>query len=266
MPGFDAGKSGSKKVTKRRRRSAAKDRKAIAITRVLAPSAVSPAAVPLVADATPLLLPSNDNEEASTDTLSVTPLSVAKGGIEKSTKAAKIHAWEHTTDLGKLTAAYRVLEASGEGYAFSLDCSPDEIAAALRHPQGFTDYFARRINRALKRALGYVPLYGFSVDIGGGDRLHPHGAIAANDNELNAIHGALCHAGGKWASKWHSEHQCELERLYSPHVWASYCVRHRGTVRRIIGGKTIAITTPLRRRAKELWSVVRITRLLSHTH
>jgi hypothetical protein len=188
------------------------------------------------------------------------PLLDCRKGTEKSTTAAKTHAYEHTTDLGKLTSAYRVLEATGAGVAFTLNCSPDEIAAAQRHPKGFVEYFKRRISRALKRTLGYVPLYGFGVDIASGDRLHTHGAIAANDNQLDAIKGALCHAGGKWASPWHKDKQCEFKPLRPADGWATYCLRNQARSKRLIRGRVISITTPLRRRAKELWSVLRAER------
>ena len=238
----------SKKVTKRRRRSAVKDQKALAITRVFTPLAVPAANGPLVANQTspiPRPTPANDDHKA--------PRKVAK----KSATAAKIHAYEHTTDLGKLTAAYRALEATGAGAAFTLNCSPDEIAAAQRHPKGFADYFKRRISSALKRALGYIPLFGFVVDVARDGRLHIHGAIAANDNQLDLINGALCHAGGVWESKRGREYQCKITPMYTPDIWANYCLRNQARVKRLIRGRAISITTPLRRRAKELWSVLR---------
>jgi hypothetical protein len=43
------------------------------------------------------------------------------------------------------------------------------------------------------------------VDVARDDRLHTHGAIAANDNQLEVIKGALCQAGGKWANTRHSD-------------------------------------------------------------
>jgi hypothetical protein len=204
--------------------------------------------------------PANDDHKAPSETYSVLPVSDGRKGAEKSATAAIPHAYEHTTDLGKLTSAYRVLEATGAGVAFTLNCSPDEIAAAQRHPKGFIDYFKRRISSALKRALGYAPLYGFGVDVARDDRPHFHGAIAANDNQLDAIKRALCHAGGKWASPWHREKQCKFKPLHPADGWATYCIGNQARVRRIITGKTISITTPLRRRAKELWSVLRAAR------
>lgn len=216
----------SKKVTKRRRRTIARDREAIAITRVFAPVAVSAAAAPLVSPPILLSTPANDDHEAPSETHGVMPLLGGRKSAEKSPKAARRqHVWEHTTDLGKLTSAYRVIEASGAGVAFTLNCSPDEIAAAQRHPRGLSDYFKRGIDRALKRALGYAPLYGFGVDVAKDDRPHIHGAIAANDNHLEAVERALCHASGKWGSRWHAERQCKLEVLYTPDVWANYCLR-----------------------------------------
>lgn len=249
----------SKKVTKRRRRTIARDREAIAITRVLTPLPVSAVAAPSVPIATPLPAPANDDHKAPSETHGVTPLLGSRKSAEKSPTAARQHVWGHTTDLGKITSAYRVVEATGEGRAFTLNCSPDEIAAALRHPKGFTDYFKRGIDRALKRALGYVPLYGFGVDVTRDDRPHIHGATAANDNQLEVIKGALCHAGGKWASTRHSDKQCEFRPLHLADGWANYCLRNQARVRRIITGRTISITTPLRRRAKELWSVLRLS-------
>jgi hypothetical protein len=257
----DVSKPWSKKVTKRRRRSAVKDQKAIAITRVFTPLAVPAANGPLVViNPTPLRTPANDDHKAPSETHGVLPVSDARKGTEKSATTAKSHGYEHTTDLGKLTSAYRVLEATGAGVAFTLNCSPDEIAAAQRHPKGFADYFKRRISRALKGALGYAPLYGFGVDVASGDRLHIHGAIAANDNQLAVIKGALCHAGGKWASQWHRERQCDFQPLHPADGWATYCLGNQARVRRLIRGRVISITTPLRSRAKELWSVLRAAR------
>jgi hypothetical protein len=241
-----------KKVTKRHRRSAAKDRNTITATRVFTLSPILLGAAPLVAIPTPLPIPANEDRESPSDTLASAP---KKG--ENAVK--KGHAWALTADLGKLTSAYRVLEATGAGVAFTLNCSPDEIAAAQCHPNGFTDYFTRRISRTLKRALGYVPLHGFGVDVARDDRLHIHGAIAANDNQLAAIKAALCHAGGKWASPWRSDKQCQFKALHPPDGWANYCLRHQAKARRIITGRTVSITTPLRRHARELWSVLRLT-------
>jgi hypothetical protein len=256
----DVSKPWSKKVTKRRRRSAVKDQKAIAITRVFTPLAVPAANGPLVVNPTPLRIPANDDHKAPSETHGVLAISDSRKGAEKNATAAKSHAYEYTTDLGKLTSAYRVLEASGAGVAFTLNCSPDEIAAAQRHPKGFIDYFKRRISSALKRALGYVPLFGFGVDVARDDRLHIHGAIAANDNQLEAIERALCHAGGKWASPWHREKQCKFARLHPADGWATYCLQNQARVKRLIRGRVISITTPLRRRAKELWSALRAAR------
>jgi hypothetical protein len=203
----DAAKRRFKKVTTRYRRSAAKDRKAIAATRNFTPPPILQGAAPLVLIPTPHHRPGNDAHNSPSHPQG---LSLPKNARNDGNKG---HAWSFTTDLGKLTSAYRVLEATGKGVAFSLDCSPDEIVAAQRHPNGFADYFKRRISRTLKRALGYVPLHGFGVDVARDDRLHIHGAIAANDNQLAAIEKALRQAGGKWASKWHTDKQCQFKVL-----------------------------------------------------
>ena len=152
------------------------------------------------------------------ETHGVLPVSDARKGTEKSATAAKTHAYEHTTDLGKLTSAYRVLEATGAGVAFTLNCSPDEIAAAQRHPKGFVDYFKRRICSALERALGYAPLYGFGVDVASDDRLHIHGAIAANDKRTAKFGWTLANRSGWRRANSDSCLECSLSGL-SGHRW-----------------------------------------------
>jgi hypothetical protein len=250
LPGFDAGKSGSKKVTKRRRRSAAKDRKAIAITRVSGPASPTASIVPLVPNPTHTFSPSNDNQEASTDTLSVTPLS---GVIKSTQKSEKAPAWEHTTDLAKVTAANRAVYGQGLGYAWTLNLGPKEIAVANDNAKGFADYFKRRISRALRPLLGPDAIYGFAVGVAAG-RLHLHGSIEANDNIAAAVRRALEHAGGEWVAPHGKQYQCDLQPMYNPDVWTGYCLRDQAKVKRLIRGKAISITTPLRRRARELWS------------
>jgi hypothetical protein len=230
------------------------------MTGVFAPLAIPAAGGALVRIPTPLPTPANDDHKTPSETHGVMPVLEISKSLETSATAAKLHAYKHTTDLGKLTSAYRVVEATGAGVAFTLNCSPDEITAAQRHPKGFVDYFNRRISRALKRALGYVPLYGFGVDVASGDRLHIHGALVANDNQLALSNGAFCHAGGKWASPWHRERQCKFKRLHPADGWATYCLQNQARVKRLIRGRVISITTPLRRRAKELWSVLRAAR------
>ena len=42
---------------------------------------------------------------------------------------------EHTTDLGKLTSAYRVLEASGAGVAFTLIAAPMRLQPPSATPR-----------------------------------------------------------------------------------------------------------------------------------
>lgn len=229
-------KNWSKKVTGRRRRSAAKDRKAIAITRSSALPRPTPTDAPLVASARhPLSHPLAANDD-----------------IKAGEKPAKIHRWEHTTDLGKVTAANRALYDRGRAYSFSINLGPRQIDAANDNLKGFTDHFARNINRALKRALGYVPLYGFAVGVKAG-RLHLHGGIEANDNEEPATKAAI-DSVGDWEATHGRKYKLHWEPMYTPDIWASYCMRDQAKAKRLIRGRAISITTPLRRRAKEHWS------------
>lgn len=227
----------SKKVTRRRRRTIAKDRKAIAITRVSWSSPVMATGGPLVQDHTP---PTSHPTAANDDTKTLE-------------KPARLHAWEHTTDVAKVVFANRALYQRGDAYVFSLNISPDQIEAASKHPKGFTDYFKRRISRNLKRMQIDAPFW-FGVHVKGG-RLHIHGGIAANDNVRASVRKALKRAGGKWAHPHGQHYQCEVEPMVTPDIWANYCLSDQTKVKRIIRGNAISIATTLRRRAKGLWAL-----------
>lgn len=226
----------SKKVTKRRRRTIAKDRKAIAITRV----------------STPLTPTASDGALVSNPTSPITHPTPANDDSKVLKKLRRFHSWDHTTDLAKVVFANRAAYQEGRTYAFSLDLSPKEIAAANDNAKGFADHFKRRISRNLKRMAIDAPFW-FGVDVTRAGRLHLHGGIAANDNQLDVVERAMCAAGGDWASKYHADKQCDLQPMYTPDIWANYCLRAQAKVKRIITGKAISITTPLRRRAKALW-------------
>lgn len=79
----------SKKVTRRRRRTIARDREAIAITRVFAPVAVSAAAAPLVSPPISLSTPANDDHKEPSETDRVMLLVGGRKSEEKSAKATK---------------------------------------------------------------------------------------------------------------------------------------------------------------------------------
>ncbi len=58
--------------------------------------------------------------------------------------------------------------------AFTLNCCPDETAAALRHPKGSVDYFNRAISRALERATWLRAALRLRMDVA------RDGGVAAN--------------------------------------------------------------------------------------
>ena len=87
------------------------------MTRVFTPLIVPAAGVPLVVILTPLPTPANDDLKAPSETHGVLPVLDVRKSAEKSATAAKTHAYEHTTDLGKLTSAYRCAEADATARA-----------------------------------------------------------------------------------------------------------------------------------------------------
>lgn len=228
-----------------------KDRKAIALTRVSWPLAkegsVGSSVATSIPPLTPPSLPKAANDE-SAPTSHPRPPSEGSTGVKK---PERLHSWEHTTDLGKVVFANRALAQGGRAYAFTVNLGPAQIKAANDNAKGFADHFKRRISRTLKRAGFDVP-YWFAVDVTKTGRLHIHGGLEANDNNLDAVKEALRAAGGAWKGLGR-QFQCHVKPMVTPDVWANYCLRNQAKVRRLVRGRSVSITTVLRRRGKALY-------------
>jgi hypothetical protein len=141
--------------------------------------------------------------------------------------------WELTKDRAKLAACTWALEVSGKRPVF------------------------RYLLRAFERELGSVPLYWLSVDVSATERLHLHGAIAADEQELDAVERALRHAGGHGPKPVKNDKMVDLNPQRCDDGWAIYSIRNAAKVRRLIKGRTLSITGPLRSEGKWFYDEVR---------
>lgn len=237
----DAARPLSEKVTRRFRTSDAHDRQIIdRIHKYVVPAATSE--MPSLVEIFKPSIPTS------------TPPSKILGVIEK-VRAANdnLPDWEFTRARAKLTLANEALAVlAGSGMSpvsWTLNLSPDRIEEAQRDRKGFVDNIKRDIDRALKRSLGFIPLYWFAVDVEKG-RLHLHGGMLASTNDFPGIDEALCHAGGKWASTKGRGHQLHLDADRCDEGWIDYALRNKASVKRLIAGPMYTITTPLRREAQ----------------
>jgi hypothetical protein len=101
----------------------------------------------------------------------------------------------------KVWAANRALEILGHAYAFSLNLSPNVINAANDNDRGHLDLVRRPVLRELKKALGRDVHARLILETTHDGRLHLHGGLALNDNEIPTTERALNHAGGLWRGK-----------------------------------------------------------------
>ena len=167
-----------------------------------------------------------------------------------------IPVWENTSDRVKIVFANAALDMTGKRpVSWTLNLSPNRNDAAQRDPRGFTESLKRDLDRSLKRQLGYIPWYWFGVDVANKplDRLHLHGGIAADENELESIRLALLHTGGEWASVRYKNSQLRLNPDRCDDGWPTYSIRRRRRVSALIRGRTFTISGPLRSEAKDLY-------------
>jgi hypothetical protein len=116
---------------------------------------------------------------------------------------------------------------------------------------------SRYLKRAFERELGFVPLYWLSVDASTTERLHLHGAMAADPQQLEAIERALRHVGGHGPKPKKDDKMVDLNPQRCDEGWAIYSIRNAAKVRRLIEGRTSSITSPLRSEGKWFYDEVR---------
>jgi hypothetical protein len=225
----------SKKVTRRFRRSDSIDTEVIKKIQQFEVCPDAPIGTPLVDDFHPPishpLRPANDNA---------------------------LPVWELTKDRVKLAVSTWALELSGKRpVSWTLNLTPERIDEAQRDPRGFTESLKRDLDRAFPRELGFVPLYWFSVDVAANERLHLHGALAADHQELEAIERALRHVGGHGPKPDKDDKMVDLNPERCDEGWAIYSIRNAAKVRRLIKGRTLSITGPLRSEGKWFYDEVR---------
>lgn len=86
--------------------------------------------------------------------------------------------------------------------------------------------FKRRLDENLRRRLGVPPITVFCLDIDDKERLHAHGAVLANDNQMKAVRAAAKNAGGAIVEVTRRRTQVHSASIYHAAGWAAYISRH----------------------------------------
>jgi hypothetical protein len=147
---------------------------------------------------------------------------------------------------------------TGEPYFLSLNLNPDLEAKAKADPNGFLDHMSRRVRRYLKKILGRVPEL---VLVAGNEkgRLHIHGIIGLDPNEVPRAREALLAAGGTWSHKRGQQHQLDLQPIPAAQldIKSGYLVKNMDQARAILSARKVTITSAARARAEALYEVER---------
>ncbi|KQP55052.1 hypothetical protein [Methylobacterium sp. Leaf108] len=157
--------------------------------------------------------------------------------------------WRRTTIIGKFGTYQRALYEFGTPWAWTLDISPDEVAAGIAS-KNFATRLLKRIAKHLRLKLGRDPVMTLAIDVTTPNnntrpRPHAHGGIACSAEELPAVRRALQRAGGAWAGSG-SKYQVKVRRMSDPDGWSSYCTRNLAAARKVVGDNVIAASGDLK--------------------
>jgi len=187
--------------------------------------------------------------------------------LHHSNDNVRLPVWEHSSDRLKLIFANRALVSLGQtpegcwsdAAAFSLNLTPERIAEAQRHPDGFIDHLKRDLDRVFNRMIGEVPSYWFGAGATRDGRLHLHGAIHVTKADAQTVKAALIAIGGEWQDRNEAEkYQLDLQPMTDADGWVRYVLKQGPAARRlIITGKSLTIPKELRREGHRLYDGLR---------
>lgn len=166
-------------------------------------------------------------------------------------------AWDRTSALEKLAAAYDVIYSMG-GEVITLRLSPKIAASAAAAPDP-ARFLSRRIVTAFRKAGIDLTRFAFFLEVTQDDRnqLHLHGAIVLGNLDRAAVKDALRAAGGRIegpaAARQLEMKGFELDRG-GPVGWACYPTKAALRTQRVIGhDKLTYMGEDLKRLARSAW-------------
>jgi len=233
-------KKRSKNVPQRRRQSDRNDRETLEKMRSFHPAPGAGVDGPLVSTTTP---------SPSGFPNSLTPPALNNDN--------HIPVWALTGDAVKAVAATAALQIGEKpAYAFTFNLTAQAEQKALGHPAGFLDSLKRSFDKQLGKAGLSLP-YWFAVDVEK-RRLHLHGTFGADPDQLQLLKEIMWASWGKWPGAG-LQFQIKIDRLRDD-GWATYSLRNRRRVVKIIGPRTFTITRPLQNDAR--WTYEDIRRIM----
>ena len=135
--------------------------------------------------------------------------------------------WRDIQDRTRVLFIQRQLEKAGPCWMFNLNLEHEAIAAAKANPQGFIDFFRRRVSRQLTRVLGEQPNFWFAAEQTASGEPHIHGVLHMRDKSpkgMRSVKKALRAAGGPWEPKKRSR-QLTMRRVFFSEGAVDYALK-----------------------------------------
>lgn len=161
----------------------------------------------------------------------------ARTRITTRKRARMIASWEDAGELPRLIACNRALAELGQPFAFSMNLDPMLIAAANDNARGPLDHVRRRVVRAVQDAYGGARPLWVVLETDDDGRLHVHGGVALNDNDLpGRLEASLAKFGGGWTRRGSAP--ADVRAQWEPDGWAVYPLKRFERTRRHLRAST----------------------------
>ncbi|WP_417271117.1 hypothetical protein [Celeribacter sp.] len=152
---------------------------------------------------------------------------------KKSAQNFSTKPWKKLTSQQKLHEAVNCAHQKN-GWTVNLNFSK-ETEAMLKASSDPMRTFSKRFNKQLhEKGLENIPILLALEATRPGKRLHAHGIIICNENELQKISNVLRQAGGFIQNKYKAR-QLKMDRIYDAFGWAEYISKSFYSTRKLLG-------------------------------
>jgi hypothetical protein len=134
-------------------------------------------------------------------------------------------AWRYVSAELQLLLGLVALDEMAESLAFSLNFGVALLATLTPGCPSTRDVVRNRISRLLKSKLKRDVAFIVVLEETWDGRLHAHGAVQADRDEMPRVDEALRAAGGNWTAVRGEDHQLHLAPIWSSCGWWDYLIK-----------------------------------------
>jgi hypothetical protein len=165
--------------------------------------------------------------------------------------------WEELETEAKALVALLAIFEGGRAQTFNLLLGEDLLKGLTHGDRKTRNLMRDRIHAELRREFGGPVPFLFVLENSPRERLHLHGVVDINPNDVARLEAALTKAGGEWGHSRGQERQLHMKGMWGPEGWAEYICKELAGLPPATAKTLVVRSRPMTQAAVELYDQLR---------